>query len=554
MINEQNMTQKNKLILFIFWLLPLGSGAQDAVLNVLKDELDQQVAQFRNMPTSPYYINIRIEDKILYNMTSEFGELTQSQREESSQLMSHLRFGDYQIDSDLGEHAAPLSASIQPAKLPRDFRENEAALREAMRQDIKARYELKGLVYFETVVKGTWAEMKEEYDSAPNFTAASPSHYYEPPLLPNATQFDRNLWEEKIGQYSAALKDLEGVISSRAMMNYHIVRRYFVSTDGDVVAQNLTYCSLTVVASVQADDDTPLRLHRHYFAFTPDSLPNSEHIIREVTEMGATLTALRIAPIVDPYTGPALLTGNASAVFFHEFFGHRIEGQAMKSVAAARQTFKSLRGQSVLSECFSIYDDPTLRYFQGQPLSGHYLYDEQGMVGGRVNVVEKGRMKDFLMTRSAIDVQSGTNGHARAQMGFDPTSRQSNLIIQTSNHKTEAELRQLLLDEVRCQGKQYGFLFVQVTGGFTQTFTANANTFEIYPLEVYRVYLDGRPDELVRGVKFMGDPLEVFANIVYAGGDSEIFNGICGAASGSVFAAAISPMILIDKIEIQRLL
>ena len=41
---------------------------------------------------------------------------------------------------------------------------------------------------------------------------------------------------------------------------------------------------------------------------------------------------LRDAPVVDPYTGPAILSGPASGVFFHEIFGHRIEGHRLKVV------------------------------------------------------------------------------------------------------------------------------------------------------------------------------------------------------------------------------
>ena len=58
--------------------------------------------------------------------------------------------------------------------------------------------------------------------------------------------------------------------------------------------------------------------------------------------MVKTLEALRVAPVVDPYTGPALLSGPASGVFFHEIFGHRIEGQRMKSENDGRRSRKWL--------------------------------------------------------------------------------------------------------------------------------------------------------------------------------------------------------------------
>lgn len=153
-----------------------------------------------------------------------------------------------------------------------------------------------------------------------------------------------------------------------------------------------------------------------------------------------------------------------------------------------------------------VYDDPTLRQYAGEDLNGFYKYDDQGVKAERVDVVVNGKLNDFLMTRTPIDGHPRTNGHARASDGFDPVSRQSNLVIETSNPKTPEELRQLLIEEVKKQGKEYGYFFKEVTSGFTFTGKGGTNSFNVTPLEVYKVFADGRPDQLVRGVDLIGTP------------------------------------------------
>jgi hypothetical protein len=131
-------------------------------------------------------------------------------------------------------------------------------------------------------------------------------------------------------------------------------------------------------------------------------------------------------------------------------------------------------------------------------------------------------------------------------------SRQSNLIVESSKQVPQSLLRQMLIAEIKRQGKPYGFYFEHVTGGFTTTGRAGFQSFKVIPLVVYRVYPDGRPDELVRGVDIVGTPLASFARIVATSDKLDVFNGYCGAESGSVPVSAVSPAILVSELEIQK--
>ena len=267
--------------------------------------------------------------------------------------------------------------------------------------------------------------------------------------------------------------------------------------------------------------------------------------------MASDLKALREAPLAEPFDGPALLSGRSAGVFFHEVLGHRVEGHRQRG-AQEGQTFTKKVGQPILPEFLSVTDDPTLRTLNGMDLGGWYEYDDEGMPASRVEVVKDGILKNFLMSRMPIKDFGSSNGHGRAQAGMMPTGRQSNLIVTSSKTVKDSELRRKLLDEVGKQGKPYGLYFDDIQGGFTLTQRAAPQAFQVLPVLVWRVYADGRPDELVRGVDIVGTALAALNRILVTGEQTAVFNGMCGAESGQVPVAAAAPAMLFSEIEVQR--
>jgi predicted Zn-dependent protease len=377
-------------------------------------------------------------------------------------------------------------------------------------------------------------------DKSPDFSKVKAEKYFEPALNENLTQFDRAKWEVQLRKYSALFLRDKHIIDGTANIIYETTRKYFIDTDGSEIAENRTAARIMISGSVTADDGMKLPLYLSYFSFTPEGLADEKTIEKDMQQLVDKLIRLRTAPIVQPYAGPALLLGSASGVFFHEIFGHRVEGQRMRN-STDGQTFKKKVGENVLPKTFSVYMDPSAKSYKGQDLNGYYHIDDQGVRGERVTVVENGILKNFLMTRTPLEGFPSSNGHARAEAGKDVSSRQSNLIVETSDLKTDDELRKLLIAEIKAQGKEYGYIFASVTGGVTMITTNQPNAFNVTPIEVYRVYVDGRPDEMVRGVDLVGTPLSMFSKILYAGGKSEIFTGSCGAESG-----------LVRQVEVQR--
>jgi TldD protein len=324
-----------------------------------------------------------------------------------------------------------------------------------------------------------------------------------------------------------------------------------VTSEGSAIVTPNVSTRLIMEAQTRAADGMELLRVETFQAPSAKGLPAEAELSAKIDKMASDLKALREAPIAEPYDGPALLSGRAAAVFFHEVLGHRLEGHRQKDEEEG-QTFTKKIGQEVLPKFLSVADDPTLKQVGDMKLAGSYDYDNEGTPAQRVEVIQDGVLKSFLMSRMPIKNFSVSNGHGRNQPGLMPTGRQGNLIVTSSLSVPEKELRQKLIDEAKKQGKPYGLYFDDIQGGFTLTTRSLPQAFQVLPVVVYKVYVDGRPDELVRGVDIVGTPLAALTRIVATGDQQHVFNGICGAESGSVPVAAVAPAILFSEMEVQK--
>ena len=538
-----------------FLLLASASGVfaqqDDKLLQVLKDELNKEMQELQKTENPPYHMNFRVMDEKVVNISANFGVLQGVREQHMRTLVPQVRVGSMELDNfkynPMGSPTTTRTSSSM-AYLPIEGDNWEDAIRQAIWAETESRYEFAVESYQQAKTKSTVSVADE--DKAPCFSEAPVEKYYEAPLPADKQTIDKEVWEKRMKEVSAAFKEFPQLQMGTAGITFKVLRTYFVNTEGTEVVQNRTYARVMLSASLKADDGMELPLNMDFFAYDPNDLPDNATMIAGVKDMIERLKALEKAPVADPYTGPAILSGPASGVFFHEIFGHRIEGHRLKG---GGETFKKMVGEEVLPKEFQVYCDPTMRDYHGVKLNGFYLYDDQGVKARRVDVVKDGVLREFLMSRVPLDGFPQSNGHGRTSGGGDPVSRQSNLVVETTAPYTEADLRQMLIEEAKKQGKEYGYYFRTVTSGFTLTGEGGSlNSFNVTPLEVYRVFVDGRPDELVRGVDLIGTPLSMFSNIKAGGDTPSTFTGECGAESGWVPVTASSPMIFCTKIETQR--
>jgi TldD protein len=494
----------------------------------------------------PYFISYAVSDGDSISIAAQYGAITSSTASRRRMADVQVRIGSPAEDNTHGDHrnsaltSVPLPVSDDRAALARSLwyatnrgygRAIDGYLKVKTEQQVRAK---------EEDVSGDFSAEPTQ-PSGP--TAVLPA---SPPL-----NVDRAAWEARLREISALFVQFPDIFLNSVSMSASTETDYFVSSQGARVSTPSHVARLVIVARTRAADGMDLFRVETFEADEAGHLPDQKAVIEKTLAMANNLVALRTAPITEPFNGPAILSGRASAVFFHEVLGHRLEGQRQRGDTEG-QTFTKQLGKQILPTFLSVADDPTLKDFDGHPLSGHYSYDDEGQAARRVDLIDDGVLKTFLMSRLPIASFSTSNGHGRAEVGHMPAGRQGNLIVTSSKTVDDKQLRQLLIDEAKKQGKPYGLYFEDISSGFAVTTRNAPQAFSVIPLVVYRVYVDGRPDELVRGVSIVGTPQTVLKGILATNNKQDIFNGICGAESGQIPVSAVAPAMLLGTIETQR--
>jgi TldD protein len=385
-------------------------------------------------------------------------------------------------------------------------------------------------------------------DSSADFSAAGPVRLERPLAV---LEIDLEAWRARLVRHAALFLDHPRLVGARVDLEVTTTDRYLVDTGGTRVVTSAPSVRLSVYAETKAEDGMELYLAEVWDRSGPSGLPGEAEVATVIRRLIGNLEALRTAPVTEPYTGPAILLNRAAGVFIHEIFGHRVEGHRQKSDEEG-QTYTAKLGERIMPPFLDVYDDPTLTTYAGEDLKGNYEVDDEGVRPERVDLVVQGVLRAFLMSRSPIAAQSFSNGHGRRESGYRPVARQGNLIVQSSKSISYNKLRLQLIDLVKKQKKPYGLIFADISGGFTLTGRSLPQSFKVEPLLVWRVYPDGRPDELVRGVDLVGTPLTSLSRIVAAGDDPAVFDGWCGAESGQVPVSAAAPSLLVSELEVEK--
>lgn len=528
----------------LFLSVALGFAQTSPLTGLLGEELERNFQVLRQKADpAPYFISYAVTEREGMAVSAALGALKINEESHGRYLDVTVRVGSAKLDNYHripGERArfaagAPLPLEDNPAAIKqRLWRETDRVYRQAAERLIKIRIN---------------RQMKvAEEDDSDDFSGERASVHIDAPVRLSVPAEE---WAARVRKWSAEFSRRRSILTSHVTVLAQRETRYFVSTEGSRLQHGRGFARLLIAARAKAADGMDLTTSDSFEAEDLGALPGDGVVRAAIERVAKDLNGLLRAPVVEPFVGPAILSGRASAVFFHEIFGHRIEGHRQKDEAEG-QTFARSVGTRVLPEFLSVVFDPTRREFRGTDLNGFYLYDDEGVKAQRVTVVENGILKTFLMSRSPVRGFPRSNGHGRRQPGLEVVSRQSNMFVESAQQVSEARLRELLVEEIKRQNKPYGLYFQHVTGGLTTTARAGIQAFKVIPLVIYRVYPDARPDELVRGADIVGTPLASFARILATSDTPQIFNGHCGAESGTIPVAAVSPAVLISEIEIQK--
>jgi TldD protein len=514
--------------------------SSEKIFAAMEAELTRSLQRLRQDSFGPpYFLAYRLHDARHYEVSATLGSVIGDDLEEYRVAYAEARYGDRTFDNtDLSYQGVNLPSPPEPDVLRQTF------------------WTLTDQAY-KGAVSG-WLEKKAKRatelvtEPLDDFSPEPPQRKVEE--VP-AASLDRSGLRSLAEKLSAVFRDYPEVYESNVTIGAWWSRRFLLTSEGTRLltpGEEMPH-ELRIGAATRAEDGMRLEDGIYLSLRSFADLPPRGELEAQARAIAEELTAMRAAPVQDAEAAPAILDPEMSGVLFHEALGHKLEGQRQRDPHES-QVFRDLIGKVILPTFLSVYDDPTLKSFAGSPLHGSYEFDSEGSPARRVPLVEKGVLRDFLMSRWPVKGFPATNGHGRADWRSHATGRMANLIVQADGAVPLADLQQKLLALVRAAGKPYGFLLVGSSGGENPTNRESAQTLEVRPRLIYRVDAATGARTLVRGVKLVGTPLVVLNRIVAAGNDPTLANGFhCGAESGWVPVSQIAPSLLVSEIELQRL-
>ncbi|MEQ9619948.1 MAG: TldD/PmbA family protein [Deltaproteobacteria bacterium] len=514
------------------------------VLRAMRDELERSQQKLRlEGYEDPYFISYQIKDNTYYNIRGKYGAIISSEKSRVRRLFVDVRVGSYEFDNSVKGRSGGRMPFHDSSSVPLD--NDPDAIRTALWQVTDHAYKEALSQYLNKKAEKVQEVKKDDIKS---FSREKSHAYYGPELT---LSFDPQKWEDAVREVSSVYKDYKELLNADLVVTAQKETVYFVNSEGTRYIRDEILYSLDAQVKSRADDGRIVENYRNLYYVTPDDVPPVEEIKNQVKEMVEEALEMRKAEALPPLSVPALLEPEAAGVVFHEAVGHRLEGERQIDDDEG-QTFKEKVGKKIIPAFLSIIDDPTLRSYEGVDLMGYYPFDDQGVPGERVVLVEEGILRNFLLSRTPVEGFQRSNGHGRASYGQPPMARMSNTIIESGKELSRVKLKELLLDEVKRQNKPFGLIIKSMRGGETNTSSYNFQAFRGTPLVLYKVDPRTGEETPVRDIEIVGTPLVTINNIVATGDDYAVFNGFCGAESGYVPVSTVAPSIVVSEMEFQR--
>ncbi len=515
-------------------------ATDEAVFSPMQEEMARSLKNLKEGDFGPpYFIAYRMVVGRGMDISASFGGVVSENKYHSQTLFSEVRYGNKKMDNTSIQYQglsaeAPLSG--------KELRENLWILTDKAYKDAVAGY-------LEKKAKRV-TEFRAE--NLPDFTDEPSTRSYEPQEAPS---FDDAAARSLVKNLSRLLRSYPYIYHGTVILHLGWSRRYLLTSEGTKVSgpyENLpNYLSIDV--NSRAKDGLKVSNYREWVFKDMKSLPPREKLARAVKRLALELKELRDAPLETPVAAPTILDPEMTGVLFHEALGHKLEGERQRDPLQG-QIFKGMVGKKIIPSFLSVIDDPTMSFFKGVSLHGHYRIDSEGVPSERVVLVRNGILENFLMSRWPLKDFSHSNGHGRASSRLRPLGRMANLMIEAKNPLSPAALKNKLLKLLRSEHKPYGFRIVGAYGGDNPSERTQAQTLQLRPRLVYRISAKDGKETLVRGVKIVVTPLVVLNRILAASNDEALSNPyFCGAESGWAPVDQIAPSVLVSELEFERL-
>lgn len=496
---------------------------------------------------SPYYCSFLVKDMHTFETSAASGSIFKKREDRERKAFCDLRVGSYRYDQTteggLNDNDEE-NESLNHVDLPIDdtnydglsiglWRLSETKYREAV-SDYNHKEALR-------------LSLVDQNSSLHSFIPLKPSRKisYETP-----ERVDEAKWAKFCKEISSWIIALPQIFDNTVAFESTQTTTIFISTEGSCIVQNKQLFSLSANILNLCKDGSQISQDIVLNCATQKELPNIKQFKKMIREKYDNLLLLSKAEKIHSFTGPVLLYPKPSGLLFHEAIGHRLEGSRLLS-SGEGQTFKGQIGKRVLNVDLTIRDNPRLKSFQGTKCIGSYDFDDEGSPGKNILLIESGMLRNFLSTRAALSKKGFIpNGHARNRDHERPVSRMAVFSVEGKQTYTHDQLRELLIKEIRKQKRPFGIIVYETSGGETETSSYDFQAFFGEVSFATLLFPDGN-EVVIRGVNFVGTPLQALNSIIAVGDTVEVENHYCGAESGFIPVTTISPAVLLKSLELQ---
>ena len=528
------MKRFSSLLLFVLvMLVSAASGQQaqstadsDPVLQAMLAEMERSKAKLKlEQVSAPYYIDYRVTDMEEMIADAAFGALRGEIQTRVRVLRVSVRIGDYKQDSFYREGEGVTEF------MPLD---NDVI---AMRHQIWLATD-KAYKAAAEALTAKQAALKQFNVEQPvdDFAKVTPLQSIAPPAK---LDLDPRPWEQMLQHALAVYRDDSMIQGIDAQMRFEAVTQYFLNSEGTVVRRGHNDYGLSLAMTTQAADGMRLDRSHAYVVGNLKELPSEREFLDKANDLAASLRQLREAPIVDDeYRGPVLFSADAASNIFADLVGQNVLGvkPPLGQPARTRGAWATSYKSRVLPDFISVVDDPTVATANAHSLLGHYAVDDEGVKAEKVEVVENGKLMNFVLGRMPIRDFPNSNGHGRGRLPATPPEPSlGNLIVRSSEALPVSELKGKLIEICKQRELPFGY-YVETLGP------------RLGPRLIYRIYVKDGHQELVRGATFGDlDTRAIRNDLIAAGNDVNVDNRVL-----NIPHSIVNPSILFDELQVKR--
>jgi TldD protein len=301
-----------------------------------------------------------------------------------------------------------------------------------------------------------------------------------------------------------------------------------INSDGCIVSDALPSVYLRVNVNASRGDAVAEGMYRTSYR------QGMEQLDGDTPEEAGRQAAAQALRMLDARPAPAgefpVVIAAGGGVMFHEAVGHGLEADAVLHNATV---FAGRVGEKVASDLVTICDDSTI-----PDLRGSFNVDDEGSVGKRAVLIEKGVLRGYMQDRrTAYNMREATTANGRRQSFRHPA------IVRMSNTNLlpgTGDPEEIIKETAR------GIYAVSFGGGQVDT-ASGQFTFGLR--EAYLIE-EGRVTAPIRGANLVGSGPEVIQRVDRTASDFGSWPGTCGKSDQWVPVTSGCPTLRVSAITV----